>query len=797
MADDKPSDSVPTDTEEELNADGTPQFYDPGTRQRSERRRESGKVTPQFYDPGTSVMDEQEYDNDTAAPRSYDPGTLQKDEQYQRDRVKVAPQFYDPGTRLKDQQFRDGGKAAPRFYDPEPPLNGDRNKEGEVRLEDSAQSEVESAHCDEDADNEAASEVSQEISRPPFGLHFDQIPLDVDDEDDDEDDAVTEANWESSCAESAMQNGGSEVPDDEDCNSRIESNHDGIDELLPPLLSTPVTPKTPVKGSKLKVKSQTVELPPVVVFETHPLLEYARTHFNLTAPRASLFQKPVDFDLGKRLVWERKLISTTLTRLSKEQAPVAVQAFRNISGFMGNRASGKGQIDHCFKLLRNVVPRSQAVKDEIYCQLCKQLTRNPSANAVMNGWLLMNACLVTFPPSPPLAECLERFISLHVGISGESEASTAISAYAMDALASLKCCATKGERKEIPSAAELRALQRHALNDIPVMLADASIVVMQVSAWTTSRDLAGLVARKLGVCHERAFALVEINDDGEELLVPDNERIMDLYAEWERTHIDVTDLKQMKNKKKNASATKIDATASAMKTSKREGYYLLYKAYLWVHVDDETAADVGLYYLQAVRNVLDGRYVCDLGIAIELAGYQLYCKLGNIEAPKLADITNEIHEYIPRPLLSPSNRAAIAERVLTTYDAFVNNWRVQSTQQAKLAYLRLCKRQPFYGLTLFDVKNSRQRAVLPSRVILAINDKGIGILGADSDEVLAMFPYADVSSWGYSANSFVFIVARGSEENEYSFRTTQGKNINDIVFAYVDYIISLTANAGE
>ncbi|RLN66932.1 hypothetical protein BBJ29_004880 [Phytophthora kernoviae] len=404
-----------------------------------------------------------------------------------------------------------------------------------------------------------------------------------------------------------------------------------------------MTPKTPGKGSKLKVKSQTVELPPVVIFETHPLLEYARTHFNLTAPRASLFQKSAKFDLGKRLVWERKLISMTLTRLSKEQAPVAVQAFRNISGFMGNRASGKGQIDHCFKLLRNVVPRSPAVKDEIYCQLCKQLTRNPSANAVMNGWLLMNACLVTFPPSPPLAECLERFISMHVGVSGESEASIAISAYAMDALASLKCCATKGERKEIPSAAELRALQRHALNDIPVMLADTSILLMQVSAWTTSRDLAGLVARKLGVCHERAFALVEKNDDDEEHLVPDNERIMDLYAEWERTHIDVTDPKQMKNKKKSAKSAAptsgIDAAASAMKTPKREGYYLLYKAYLWVHVDDETAADVGLYYLQAVRNVLDGRYVCDLDVAIELAGYQLYCTLGNTETPTLAVIT--------------------------------------------------------------------------------------------------------------------------------------------------------------
>ncbi|RLN73061.1 hypothetical protein BBJ28_00012774 [Nothophytophthora sp. Chile5] len=573
------------------------------------------------------------------------------------------------------------------------------------------------------------------------GVGLDQIPLHVNNDEQARESKGTKHHQES---EHPVPEGGHETRACEPA-----GRGSGIQQLAP-LSPSPATPKESSKVKKLAKKVEAPESPQLLTLESHPLLEFARTHFNLTAPRALPFHKPQEFDLAKRLEWDKQLISTPLMRLSKEQAPIAVQAFRNVSGFMGNRASGKGQIDHCFKLLRNVVHRSPTLKDEIYCQLCKQLTRNPSANAVMNGWLLLNACLVTFPPSPPLASCLERFISMHVGSSGQSEAAIEVAAYAMDGLASLHCCVTKSERKEIPSAAELRALQRHALNDVTVVLVDGSVVMMQVSAWTSSRDLASLVAHKLGVCHARVFALFEINDDAEEILVPDDARIMDLYAEWERTHVDTIDGKQ-KNKHKNknnskkaAAAPEPEAVPSVLQMPTGEGYRLIYKAYLWVHIDDETASDVGLYYLQAVQNVLGGSYICDLDAAVELAGYQLYCKLGGSQPANLSEITFNVH--------MPARRS-------TT--------------------------------TLFHVRNSRQRSVLPARVMLAINDMGVGILGADSDEVLALLPYADIANWGYSANSFVFNVVRGNEETEYSFKTAQTCKLLDAVLIQIFALLSV------
>lgn len=135
-----------------------------------------------------------------------------------------------------------------------------------------------------------------------------------------------------------------------------------------------VTPEiSPALAEKKKVAYDATRVPT----ESHPLFAFASNHYNLTAPAKSLFHKPKQLELRTRLYWESGLITTPITELPKHQTKVALQAFRNISGFMGNRSSGKGQIDHCFKLLRNVAPKSPDLKDEIYCQLCKQLTGNP------------------------------------------------------------------------------------------------------------------------------------------------------------------------------------------------------------------------------------------------------------------------------------------------------------------------------------------------------------------------------------------------------------------------------------
>ncbi|CAG8760739.1 15551_t:CDS:2, partial [Acaulospora morrowiae] len=85
---------------------------------------------------------------------------------------------------------------------------------------------------------------------------------------------------------------------------------------------------------------------------------------------------------------------------------------------MGDRHRGRGPVnvleDIQWLLDRGILHGE--LRDEIYVQICKQLTKNPNSESVRKGWELLCVMAVTFPPSKNFEVYLMQFVSEHFNI---------------------------------------------------------------------------------------------------------------------------------------------------------------------------------------------------------------------------------------------------------------------------------------------------------------------------------------------------------------------------------------------
>jgi hypothetical protein len=157
--------------------------------------------------------------------------------------------------------------------------------------------------------------------------------------------------------------------------------------------------------------------------------------------KKGLFRRKVPME--ELLQWTSESISQPLLTVSKEQKKEVLKIFKTIQKVMkdrprSSRVSLNGHGSHSNVSLSNA-SRSSIVKppatsradildiqwildrgitqgtlrDEIWVQLCKQLTRNPNPQSERLGWELMVMCSLCFPPSKNFEEYLIRFVNEH------------------------------------------------------------------------------------------------------------------------------------------------------------------------------------------------------------------------------------------------------------------------------------------------------------------------------------------------------------------------------------------------
>lgn len=143
------------------------------------------------------------------------------------------------------------------------------------------------------------------------------------------------------------------------------------------------------------------------VFENYPKLRTNEGWANLK------FISLSRDELGRGMKrWTRDPIHAPLTEIPDgRQSKTAITMFKNVLGWCGDGKYGAPLI-LAVELIETGV-REAWLRDELYCQLMKQLTANPSLESSARGWQLMLLMLSTFAPPQEIEDYVEYFIRTH------------------------------------------------------------------------------------------------------------------------------------------------------------------------------------------------------------------------------------------------------------------------------------------------------------------------------------------------------------------------------------------------
>ncbi|CAG4968712.1 unnamed protein product [Colias eurytheme] len=484
------------------------------------------------------------------------------------------------------------------------------------------------------------------------------------------------------------------------------------------------------------------------------------TKLNDTVGRA--FQKSKEFEeyLKDNSDTKSKLVQRTLKNKSKldEEFMKSLYNDEQTSEMYNNWLNSRrtSNLEKLHFIIGHGIIRKE-LRDEIFCQLCKQLTNNPSKASYARGWILLSLCVGCFPPSERFVKYLRSFI--RDGPPG----------YAPYCEGRLMRTFKNGARTQPPSCLELQATKSKKPILLTVTLMDESLKTIESDSATTSEEVCLQIADNIGLTDTFGFSLYITLYDKVLSLGSEGEHIMDAISQCEQY------AKEQGTPEKNAP------------------WRLFYRKEVftpWHNPCDDPVATTLIYH-QVVKGVKFGEYRCSSeGDLAMIAAQQHYIEYGPHIEPNV--LRKVIVNYIPNQFIQ-SNDAALTKWEHLVTKAFETNESIQS----KVDPLR-CKEDivifakikwPMLFSRFFEAIKLKGDSINKDIVIVAINWTGIYIVD-QSEHILLEMSYAEVTYVAYSDDKDYDNIGRVTiktiEQEEFVFQSVEASEMSSLIIYLID-----------
>ncbi|KAM9319057.1 unconventional myosin-VIIa-like [Pholidichthys leucotaenia] len=519
-------------------------------------------------------------------------------------------------------------------------------------------------------------------------------------------------------------------------------------------------------------RQQSLHVSQIMVTETdeklkpYTLEEFSYDYFR-PPPKHTLSRVMVTKNRGKEKLWScsREPIKQALLKKvlhHEELNQDACMAFIDIlydtpiTPYMGDYPSKRTRsVNELTDQIFEAALKAEPLKDEIYCQIIKQLTDNHIKYSEEKGWELLWLCSGLFPPSNVLLPHIQRFL--------QSKKQHPLSA---DCMQRLHKALRNGSRKYPPHLVEVEAVQ-HKTTQIfhKVYFPDDTDEAFEVESSTKAKDFCENISTRLLLKSADGFSLfVKISD--KVISVPEGDFFFDFVRH-------LTDWIKKSRPAKDGIVPSLT-------------YQVFFMKKLWTNTvpGKDAFADSIFHYYQELPKYLRGYHKCSREEVFQLASLIYRVKFED-DKSHFPTIPKMLRELVPQDLIRQMSPDDWKRSVV----AYFNKQAGKSREESKLMFLKIIYKWPTFGSAFFEVKQTTE-SNYPEILLIAINKHGVSLIDPKTKDILITHPFTKISNWSSGNTYFHITIGNLVRGSKLLCETSLGYKMDDLLTSYISQMLT-------
>eukprot|EP01114_Cavostelium_apophysatum_P016197 TRINITY_DN4552_c1_g1_i1.p1 TRINITY_DN4552_c1_g1~~TRINITY_DN4552_c1_g1_i1.p1 ORF type:complete len:1671 (-),score=460.55 TRINITY_DN4552_c1_g1_i1:15-4412(-) len=462
--------------------------------------------------------------------------------------------------------------------------------------------------------------------------------------------------------------------------------------------------------------------------------KYAENNFQVH--KTGTVRKKV-VQLSTMASFSKKIIGP-LHKLPSDISKVAMEIFNRVMSYMMSKTFESGTAQ---QILSNGLELPE-LRDEIYCQLVKQATRNPKAEHAWKIWELLTFCLSTFAPSPTLQPYLASYLFQTEENPRELNEILQIAKYCHQLLERITVI---NQRKFVPPVVELLSIRSRTPLVCQVSLTDGSMETIHIDSLTTAWEAEVMLVQKLGMRDDDGFRFFEIfTKEKATPTSPLNFSTLTKSSLRKRISVQVEKKPEYTRIERSLKSAEVvaDSFAKADKLCSKQSsamtFELMFKCKIFV--------DTNIISDDQIRNYFLMHQVCN-----QITQEKFPCK--SEHSNKLMDLKSRIK--------------SIEER--------------SQREIAASMFLQLAVKMPYYGTTFFEVELKSEKQ---HQFDMGVSADGICFLNTRTKAKVQHVPYSRIADWFFSADTLEIVFHKQLDKKPVALLTLEAPEISSVIAEY-------------